>query len=238
MDSKAVDALLRPQIWRALSERGFARRTGRTAWRDGRNGIQVVNVQSFNSYLAEVLHVTSFSFAVKLGVFYPAIAAVAPQGRFVADPTRPKEHDCQARRTVEKTMAQDHVGADRGWIDRPDIWYVLGDGSNLDDVVADASERVLTVGLPWLGALDDLGVATRRFLEERNRYAQRGVIAEHYGGKLGSPFRMRSAAALAAAAGDTQLLRDVLTAIADDPYWAKHPDDRARLDQLAHGESA
>jgi hypothetical protein len=232
MNSKAVDAILRPQVWRALEERGFDRRTGRTAWRDARNGIQVVNVQSFSSYLASVLHVTTYSFAVKLGVFYPAIAAVSPQGRFVVDPTRPREHDCQARLTLEKTASQDHVGADHGWIDRPDIWFVVGDGSNVHDVVADASERLITVGLPWLDALDDLDVVTRRFLEAPDRYPQRGVIAEGYGGKLGSPSRLRSAAALAAAAGDTQLLRDLLTAIADDPYWAKHPDALARLNQL------
>jgi hypothetical protein len=37
--------------------------------------------------------------------------------------------------------------------DRPEIWFVLADGSNLDACIADALAAIREHGLPWLESL-------------------------------------------------------------------------------------
>jgi len=239
MDSKVVDRTLREQFWSRLKEQGFTSRSGRTAWRDRTTSVYTINVQSFNSYLATVLHTTTFSFSIRASVFYPAIARRSTMGRFVKDWQRPQEPHCQARSTIEKGIEQAGLGGDQAWRDRPDIWFVLADASNLAEVVADAAERTLADGLPWLDELADLGEATRRFLEVPNRFWGRGVMIEDFGGTLGSPKRLHSAGALAAERGDVSLLGDVVTAMAEEPYWVDHPADLERLqEELARLRSA
>ena len=218
MDSKRVDAALRERLWPELRRHGFSRRTGRTAWRDRGSAVQVVNVQSFNSYLAEGIGATTYSFAVNLGVFFDAIANQSPIGGFIPDRTRPKEHLCQLRRHEVKGFAQPNepvrsrLGLGRArpplgsWRDRPDVWLVLADGSNVDMCVDDAAARVLTEGLPWLDRVSDPMEAIRCFHEVEDRSAAVGVASETYGGALGSPNRWDGIVGLAEALGDEDLL--------------------------------
>lgn len=231
MESKDVDVALREMLWPALKTRGFSRRTGRTAWRDQGHAVGVVNVQSFNSHLAEGLGATTFSFGVNLGAFFPAIADRSPIGAFVNDPARPPEFQCHARKHLTKGFAQPPRPARRGlrpwrpkappdrWRDRPDVWLVLPDGSNVREAVADAAERVLADGLPWLDRLSDPREAVRRFHEAEDEFVPPGVMTESYGGSLGSPNRWRAIAALAAATADLDLLAWSIGEIAAHPYW-------------------
>src|SRR5689334_19808446 len=106
MDSKVVDQALRAKFWPALKRAGFNRRTGRTTWRNQSDAIDCVNVQSFNSYLADGLGATTFSFAVNLGVFYEPIATRSSMGAFIKDFSRPKEYVCHARKQLAKGVAQ------------------------------------------------------------------------------------------------------------------------------------
>lgn len=229
IDSKVVDRELRAVFWPALQEAGFSTRSGRTAWREQAASVDTVNVQSFNEHLASVLHATTYSFAIRVSAFYPAIASRSGMGKFVVDWTRPKEPQCQARSSLEKGIEQAGVGADRGWQDRPDMWFVEPDGSNLDTVVRDARDQVMAAGLHWLERLADLEEVTRRFLETPNRFWGRGVMLEDYGGTLGSPRRQQAAGALAAERRDRSLLQNLVTAMSEDAYWVDHPDDLDRL---------
>lgn len=209
IDSKVVDKALRARFWAALSEIGFDRRTGRTAWRDRTHCVQTVNIQSFNRYLADGLGCTTFSFGVNLGVFYPVVADSGPLGRHIKDRSRPAEHFCQARFHMAKGLPQPDPEPERpptppadprleprAWRDRPDVWYVRTDGANLDEVVEDARGRVLAVGVPWMDDLSDLHEARRRFLEAPGTVHAPGIVAEGYEGTLGSPARQRAVAAL------------------------------------------
>jgi hypothetical protein len=229
IDSKAVDKALGKTLWPALRAVGFDRRTGRTAWRDQPDSIGTVNVQSFNSYLAGVLGSTTYSFSIRVSVFFPAIAKRSLMGRYVKDWLRPKEPLCQARKSLEKGIEQPAVGADLGWQDRPDIWFVVPDGSNIDAVVTDARDRFLADGRPWLDELADLGEATRRFLETPDRFGDRGVMLENYAGRLGSPGRMQAAGALAAERGERAVLERVVSEMDSQDYWDRHQEDRDRL---------
>jgi hypothetical protein len=53
LDSKQVTKEIRRLAWSALREAGFDRHLGRSAYRDWASGVDVVNFQSFNSYLAD-----------------------------------------------------------------------------------------------------------------------------------------------------------------------------------------
>jgi hypothetical protein len=212
IDSKAVNRALREVVWPDLKAIGFSRRTPRTAWRDRPGAIQVVNFQSFNSYLAEAIGTTTFSFGVNIGVFYPAVADQSSMGAFIPDQTRPAEWHCHARKHLGKGIAQPNEPAPRRWfdprspqpplgtwVDRPDIWYVLRDGSNLDLVVRDARVRILEVGIPWLDRLSDLREARRHV--ESSELAS-GIGDEDYGGAIGSPNRLETVSALSMALGE------------------------------------
>lgn len=237
MDSKVVDGALREPIWPALKQAGFRRRTGRTAWRDQGEAVQCVNVQSFNSYLADGMGATTFSFGVHLGAFYDAIATRSAMGGFVHDRTRPKEYQCHLRKVLMKGFAQPNLwtrprfGLGRRrptlgkWSDRPDVWLVLPDGSNVEVVVRDALDRLLADGLPWLDRVSEPGEAIRRFFEEPDVFVRRGIVAEWYGGTLGSPSRWRSIAALAAARRDWKLLEMATNQMSRQAYWRDHPKD-------------
>jgi hypothetical protein len=248
VDSKVVDQALRAVFWPPLKEAGFSRRTGRTAWRDRGIAVECVNVQSFNTYLADVMGSTTYSFGVNLGVFYEAIATRSAMRGFIKDFSRPKEHECQLRKFLTKGFAQPNVlakprfGIGRArptlgrWVDRPDVWLVIPDGSNVDATVRDAAERVTADGLPWFDAVSDPREAIRRFFEEPDIFAGRDAPQEMYGGAIGSPSRWHSIGALAAASGDWDLLeRAVEEMAAQDYYRDRHGDlDGLRRELVEH----
>jgi len=248
IDSREVNRALREIVWPALKLIGFSRRTQRTAWRDRSGVIQVVNFQSFNSYLAEGLASTTFSFSVNLGVFYEAIADRSSMRGFIKDPSRPEEYHCHARKHLGKGIVQPNEPTTRRWfdprptssplgrwVDRPDIWFVLPDGSNLNLVVTDARDRILETGLPWLERLSDLQEARRHFHAVEDSEQARGILAEHYGGTLGSPRRWHAIGALSAALGDQIGTQSAIDQMAVEPYYVDHPADLELL-RASHGK--
>jgi hypothetical protein len=242
IDSSAVNRALRALVWSQLGRLGFVRRTSRTAWRDSEAVIHVVNFQSFNRYLADLMSATTFSFSVNLGVFYPEIANISGMSAFLRDPVRPKEPHCQARKHLAKGIAQPgdpsqrarldpHLdsAAPRAWVDRPDVWLVLADGSNVEDVVIDARDGVLADGIPWLERLSDLGEARRHFAEVPGSTLGPGIVGEQYGGGLGSPNRLQSLGALSAVLGDEAGLRAIVSTMRETRYFEEHPAAMNRL---------
>jgi hypothetical protein len=189
IDSRFVDTHLRRVLWPELKAIGF-RRSGRTAWRDRPHAVQVVCIQSFNSYVAEGAGATTFSFSVPIGVFYPVIEESTPMSRFRGDPARPAEWNCHARNHLGKGISQVGEWHPRPLTDRPEIWYVKPDGSNAEAIVTDARDRILQEGIPWLERLSDLREARRAFAEDP------GHGDEDYCGALGSPARHYAAEAL------------------------------------------
>jgi hypothetical protein len=204
--------------------------------------IHVVNFQSFNRYLADLMGATTFSFGVNLGVFYPEIANISGMSAFLRDPVRPQEYHCQARKHLAKGIAQPgepsrrdrldpHMdyAAPRAWVDRPDVWLVLADGSNVDEVVRDARDRILADGMPWLERLSDLTEARRHFAEVPDSRLGPGILGEQYGWTLGSPNRLQSLGALSAALGDQAGLRAIVSTMRETQYFVEHPAALNRL---------
>src|SRR6478735_8375328 len=90
-----------------LRERGFTRFTERNAWRYVDDVVHVVNFQSFNSYNAEAIGVTTYSFSVNLGIFFSQIPptygdpACPKKG-----PPKPHEYECHLRGSLARTFPQ------------------------------------------------------------------------------------------------------------------------------------
>jgi hypothetical protein len=147
-----------------------------------------VNFQSFNAYNAGVLEVTTFSFQVNLGIFPRCL--VTPEANVKVRDGRlcPEEYICDFRRMMPKRLAQPEAK-------EATMFYVAPDGSNLDEVVADAHRAITTDGLRWFARLDGLDA-----LLDELREAPMDMKDGTWGmGHFGSPHRRELTAALEAA---------------------------------------
>src|SRR4051794_8216284 len=173
IDGRDVGRGIRRRVRPGLRDHGFDVFTARTAWRHLDHSVDVVNFQSFGASVADAVGCTTFSFSVNLGVSIPADVAPrltpAAKGR-----PRPQEWECGRRLHLKKGLSQPwfepFARADtnrwpsalrrhreglqqvlrRDRHDRPEIWFVLRDGSNLDEVTDDALRALNADGLPWL----------------------------------------------------------------------------------------
>ena len=173
LTNKDVNGALREVVWSALKPEGFERRTARTAWRGRPDQVEVVTFWSHNAYNAGVLKINTISFQLHLGV-HPR-CRTTDQTPVKDGLLRPQEPACDFRRMLVKPFQQDET-------DRPEIWFVRLDGSNLQAVVAAARDHLLTEGFDWFASLDGVD----RMLEvARNepltRYTAGGM------GNIGSP---------------------------------------------------
>jgi len=141
MDSSNVNKEIKSVIRPLLQAGGFSQFTPRTAWRYSSEKIDVVNFQSFNSYLANALGCTTYSFCVRLGCSFDAIpisARVKRKNGYL----RPEEYECHFRLQLQKSIKQPDL-------QRTDVWYVDPRGKNLDIVIADAKKAIVEIGLEW-----------------------------------------------------------------------------------------
>lgn len=146
LDSKAVNQAIRDEIRPLLRGAGFSRSTARTFWRYHHDRVDVVNFQSFNSYNAGVLNITTFSFALNLGCHLRYIPNQYPDApgaeRLQGDTPQPREHECHMRGRLSRSYP------DRACPDKL-IWYIDSRGSNLQKALHDARLVLNRDGLPW-----------------------------------------------------------------------------------------
>lgn len=159
MDSKVVSRAIRKHIQPLLKEQGFDTFTSRSSWRHGSDRIDVVNFQSFNSYNAEVLGCTTYSFAVNLGVYFSAIPGIVQHIKKKNGRLLPAEYDCHFRRKLLKMFNQHDYT-------RPDIWYIDPDGMYLDMAIKDVREVMIRSGLPWFDRFADMSEVLRILQED------------------------------------------------------------------------
>jgi hypothetical protein len=151
MNSRDVNKQIRTEIWPLLKDRGFGIFTFRSAWRHSAYQIDVVNFQSFNSYLAEGIGSTTYSFALNLGCY---ITVVPPESgiqpfKSKAGNLLPPEYGCHFRKQLRKTIKQPELTRD-------DVWYVDPDGIYLRATMEDARQIMTVEGLPWFEQFTDL----------------------------------------------------------------------------------
>lgn len=162
MDSKVVNKAISERIKPFLKENGFTEFTSRNAWRYREERIEVINFQSFNSYLADGLGCTTYSFAINLGIYFKCFEKTPWFDRNAL--TKPAEYECHVREDLEKGIKQAKLfhpyGANPssfGWEkEREDIWFVKEDGCNLDEVITDAKNSINHEGLKFFEDKSDL----------------------------------------------------------------------------------
>lgn len=144
MDSKVVNREIKKYIWPALKAAGFEMFTSRVAWRYGSEKIDVLEFQSFNKYNADVIGVTTFSFAVRLGSLPLYVPPQWPpkvkDGRQV-----PSEAECFFRGSLECSIESK--------LSDKSIWPIDGDGKNLAWCIQGVLKKI-PEALAWFDRLD------------------------------------------------------------------------------------
>ncbi|MCL4837768.1 MAG: DUF4304 domain-containing protein [Thermoanaerobaculia bacterium] len=158
MDSKAVNKEIRRTIWPALKTHGFTQVSARTAWRHGDQKIDVVNFQSFNSYNADVMGVTTFSFAVNLGAYLRYVPPQWPPTKIKDGVPYPAEYECQFRGGLNRAISQPKNA-------HAHVWLVETDGRNLGWCVNDVLQKI-PEALAWFERLESKNSVLRILLEQ------------------------------------------------------------------------
>ena len=137
-----VNPAIRAIVHPALRSNGFATFSPRTAWRHRPGRIDIVNFQSFNSYLAASVGCTTHSFALNLSVYLLDIpdGGLSPKMKNLI--LVPDEWLGHLRLHPNRNLQQRELS-------RRDIWFIDAEGANTSAAVEDARDVIVNTGLPW-----------------------------------------------------------------------------------------
>lgn len=141
MDSKQVTKEINTIIRPFLKENGFKNFSGRTYWRYEEMKIDILNFQSFNSYLAEGLNCTTFSFSVNLSTlisYFPSETEIKEKNGL----QRPLESQGHFRSQLNKGIRQVEFP-------RKDIWFIDNQGKHLNEAIIDCRTQISEFALDW-----------------------------------------------------------------------------------------
>lgn len=164
MDSKEVNKAIRASVRPLLKDLGFERFTARTAWRYTQDRVEVLNFQSFNSYLAESIGATTYSFSVNLGCMLlevPANDIKVKDERLI-----PQEYECHLRGRLARGFRQRELK-------RRDTWYIDPDGRYLDRSMDDVKAAILRDAEPWFSELRDSAYVLDLLLSAEEQMCER-----------------------------------------------------------------
>ncbi|RZJ25524.1 MAG: hypothetical protein EOO54_06010 [Haliea sp.] len=133
MDSKVVTREIKRLVWPLLKKSGFDTFTSRVAWRHTADQIDVLAFESFNAYNADIMEVTTFSFAVRLGTFPLYIPPQWPP-KVKNGVQLPHEAACPFRRSLQTTLQFP--------LSDKSIWSVDRDGRNLSWCMQDVLKQI------------------------------------------------------------------------------------------------
>ena len=159
MESKQVTKEINSVIRPILKSNGFKKFSGRTYWKYETNRIDILNFQSFNSYNADVMGCTTFSFAVKLATFMKYI----PYENKIKEKDglkRPTEYQGHFRSGITKTIAQKEFP-------RKDIWFIGKDGKYLNSAISDCKTQIEKRAFDWFNQFEDNQNVLRILMEDQ-----------------------------------------------------------------------
>ncbi|CAL2060553.1 hypothetical protein [Tenacibaculum sp. 190524A05c] len=192
LDSKEVTKLINNIIRPVLIENGFKNYTGRKYWRYSSEKIDVISFQSFNSYNAEVLGCTTFSFAVNLASFLNYIPSDT-QFKEKKGLKRPDESQGYFRRSIKKSIEQKEFP-------REDIWLIDEKGKYLVNAINDCKNQIENTAFTWFSKFEAKQEVLRILKEDDND------MKETWGfGNIDSPNRNKLIAYTAVSLGETNL---------------------------------
>lgn len=157
MDSKVVSRELWKKVRPVLKDAGWTSFSGRTARRFSNSRVDVVNFQSFNSYLASAIGSTTYSFSVRLGCFFTAIphSAIKVRDRLLM----PEEYHCHLRYTIQRKFAQPECA-------RTDVFYVDPKGVYLPTVAEAVRQGIAGEGLKWFQRFSNMQEVLRTLIDD------------------------------------------------------------------------
>lgn len=208
MDSKEVNKQIRAVVHPVLKAQGFSKFTARDSWRFHDDRIDVVNFQSFNTYHAEGIGCTTYSFAVNIGCFFTYIPEQYPLTR-KDGLILPQECECHFRGRLHKTIKQ--------WkLKNPNIWFIDTKGENLSDAMNDVKERIEEDCPAWFIRLADRQEVLRILREDSEG------MGELWGfGKNPSPIRSYMLGYVALSLGKAELANHHLALAAESGCFKK-----------------
>ncbi|MCD2441809.1 hypothetical protein LQ757_05900 [Agromyces sp. SYSU K20354] len=190
VDGRIVGQALSKRTRPLLRELGFHRFQGRNAWRRTDLTVDLISFRSMSAFVAEGVGCTTYSFGCNVGVYYPALDTPEPV-------EWPRDYNLTFRGILGKTVRQPffHPFGRQNRSDRPDVWYVLDDGSNLDEVADDAVLAMRDQGLAFIDRHSDPRQAMQSLLTQEGSNPDFGMLGVMAGG-LGSPSRVSAMARL------------------------------------------
>src|SRR5580704_263095 len=162
MDSKAINKLIRSEVWPILRDQGFSVFDSRSAFAYKAPFINVVSFQSFNSYNAEVLGCTTYSFTPRLGVYVIGSPGEDHVKRDKAGRVQPFESQCSFRCELRKRTPLDGFARD-------DIFYIDPDGRTTAQCFYELQYLFSELAPLWFKANNDLdGLLSRMWRAEES----------------------------------------------------------------------
>jgi hypothetical protein len=149
MDSKAINKLIRSEVWPILHDHGFSVFDSRSAFAYKAPFINVVSFQSFNSYNADVLGCTTYSFTPRLGVYVIRSPGEYRVKRDKAGRLQPFEYECSFRSELKKRTPVDGF-------DRDDIFYIDPNGGTTAQCFQELRFLFSEAAPLWFKANNDL----------------------------------------------------------------------------------
>jgi hypothetical protein len=179
MDSKVVNKAIRKEIFPFLKKYGFTEFNTRNALRFTDQQVDIINIQSFNSYLADGVGCTTYSFAINYYVYYKCYEKT-PWFKGKA-PSKPSEYmwmeQCRIKKTLNQAKLFHPYGKHNGK-DRDDTWYVKEDGSNLDEVIKNATDNIRNGGFKFFERKSNLLEVIKENEEEAKKRGMFWVAAD------------------------------------------------------------
>jgi len=179
MDSKVVNNEIKKKIFPFLKESGFTEFNSRNALRITDQQVDIINFQSFNSYLAFGVGCTTYSFAINYYVYYKCYEKTPWFNGKV--PSKPSEYmwmeQCRIRKTLNQAKLFHPYGRYDGK-DRDDTWYVKEDGSNLDEVIENAKDNIINGGFNYFERKSNLSEVINEYEKEARERGMFWIAAD------------------------------------------------------------
>ena len=150
MNGSLVNREIRSIVHPALRASGFSAFSPRTTWRHRPDRIDIVNFQSFNSYLASSVGCTTYSFALNLSVYLLDIPDHGKPLKMKEGLPLPDEWLGHLRLHPHRTLEQHELA-------RRDIWFIDPEGTYTRAAVEDARDVIVEKGIPWFERWTDDG---------------------------------------------------------------------------------
>lgn len=177
IDSRVVKKEIKLKVFPFLKQNGFEEFSNRSAWRYYNNKfIHVISFSSFNSYRAENLWCTTFSFMVNIWIF---IIWDKKNIKIKNDKFLPEEYECHLRNKLKRSFIQttDKYSYSyecylkeqiKNWTKKEDIikmkpifsnediWYISTNWKYLEESINDVIKQITEFAFPWFNKYSDL----------------------------------------------------------------------------------